>query len=116
MPADTLSRIINLELTEPNLPERQGCEYEYVMFEQLPDIHADTKKHNPVPPACISTFNATNDNTVQNKDIEDTEILLSLNTKELIDGQNIDAFWITILKFIKHKKVSQIDIFKEKFT
>ena len=33
--ADTLSRFISLELTEPNLPETEGYEYQYAMSEQL---------------------------------------------------------------------------------
>ena len=38
MLADTLSRYINLEIAEPNPPE------------QLPNIHVDSNKHEPMPP------------------------------------------------------------------
>ena len=57
---DALSRLIYLELTEPNPSEKEGNKYGYAMFEQLPDIHVDSSTHNPVPPIDISNINATN--------------------------------------------------------
>ena len=36
--ADTSSRLIDLELTEMNLPEKGGYAYGYAIFEQLTDI------------------------------------------------------------------------------
>ena len=85
---------------------KEGNEYGYIMLEQLPDIHADSSKCNPVPPVIISNINATNDNTVQNKGITNTEILLSLGMKELIGGQNSDTFCPTTLELIDDKKMS----------
>ena len=43
------------------------------MFEQLPDIHVDSSKHNPILPVGISNITVTNNNTVKEKDIEDTQ-------------------------------------------
>ena len=78
------------------------------MFESLPNIHDDSSKH--VPPVGISSIHATNDNTVQNENIKNAEIHLSLSTKELTGRQNNDTFCMTILKTIDEKKVSP-DIF-----
>ena len=62
---DTLSRLINLELTESNAPEKEGYEYGYAMFEQLLDDHVDSIKHEPVPPINISSISAKSDKIVQ---------------------------------------------------
>ena len=83
MLAGTLSRLIILELTESNPPEKGDYENGYTMFKQLSDIHADSK-NSPVPPINISSINNTNDNVLQNKDIENTETVLSLSIKEMI--------------------------------
>ena len=66
--AYTLSRLINLELTEFNQPEREANEYGYAMFEQLLDIQLNSSKHKPVPPIHISNVNATNATVTQKKD------------------------------------------------
>ena len=69
MLANTLSRLINLELTESNLPEI--CyEYGYTMFEQLPDLYVDSSKHKPIPLVNVSNINATVMNQEKGEDIE----------------------------------------------
>ena len=107
MLADTLSRLMNLEITEPSILENEGHEYGYALFEQLPDIHVSSSKHNPVQPVNISNINATNENVVQNKDNENTEIHLSLSTEELIDGQNNDTFCVAIIQLNEEKNASR---------
>ena len=59
--ADTLSRFINLELTEPNPLKKEGYKYGCAVLEQLPDIHDDSSKYDPVLPTDIPGVNATND-------------------------------------------------------
>ena len=76
------------------------------MFEQLPDIHVASSKHNPILPVNISNINATKNNVVQKKDIQNTNILLSLSSKELINRQNSYIFCLTILKSVDDKKMS----------
>ena len=44
MLGDTLSSLTNLELTEPNLPEKEGYENIYNIFEQLHDIYVDSSR------------------------------------------------------------------------
>ena len=48
MIADTLSRLINIELTEPNHPQKEGHEYGYALLEPLQDKHVDNSKHIPI--------------------------------------------------------------------
>ena len=48
-----MSRLINLELAELNLSEKEGYEYGCAMFEQLPDIYVDTSKDKSAPRSCI---------------------------------------------------------------
>ena len=55
--ADTLSMLVNLELTELNLPEKEGYEYGYTMFEKLPVICVDSSKHKPAPLTDVSNLN-----------------------------------------------------------
>ena len=53
--------MINLELTEPNPPTKEGYQYGYAMFEWLPDIYVDSSKHKTVQPLDVSSINATSD-------------------------------------------------------
>ena len=72
----------------------------------------DSGKHIPVLPIGISHPNASNDNTVQDDDIANTKIQLSVCTKELIDEQKDDDFCIFILKLIDDNKVSPVKYFR----
>ena len=74
------------------------------MVELLPDIHADSSKHTSIPPAAITSINITNDSNVQNENVDSIVIHLSLSTKKLIDVQNDDTFFATVLKLINEKK------------
>ena len=56
---DTLSRLIGLELTEPNLPEKEGNDYGYAMSEHLPDIYDDRSTCEPAYSVDVSNVNAT---------------------------------------------------------
>ena len=46
--ATTLSRLIDGELTEPNVPGKESYEYGHAMFVQLPDIYVDSSRDKPV--------------------------------------------------------------------
>ena len=43
--ADTMSRLINIDPDAELLPEDQGCEYGYYLFDPLPPIHTDDIYH-----------------------------------------------------------------------
>ena len=43
--ADTMSQLINIDLDTELLPEEQGCEYGYYLFDPLPLIHTDDIYH-----------------------------------------------------------------------
>ena len=61
--ADTLSKLINLQLTEP-------------IFGTLPDVHVDSSTHIPILPVGISNINASDDSNVQNENVDHNEISL----------------------------------------
>ena len=105
--ANTLSRLINLELMELNFPEKESWEYGYGMFGQLPDRCGDSSEHGPAPYVDVSNRNTT---IMKGKNDKDKEIQLSLSTKELINAQNTDTFCSTMLKLINGKKCHQINI------
>ena len=42
-----------------HLPEKEGYEYGYTMFEQLPDIYVDSSQHEPAASVDVSNINAT---------------------------------------------------------
>ena len=48
---------MDFELTKPILPEKEGYEYGYAMFEQLPDIYVNGSKHEPAPSVDVSNIN-----------------------------------------------------------
>ena len=97
--ADTLSRLLDLELTEPHSPEKEGYKYEYgyAMFEQLLDIYHDSSKYEPALSVDVLNIDVT---VRKDENKKDKAIKLSLITKELIDGQNSDTFCSTMLKLI----------------
>ena len=43
--ADTMSRLVNIDPDAELLPEDQGCEYGYDLFDPLPPIHTDDIYH-----------------------------------------------------------------------
>ena len=57
--ADTLSRLINLDLTEPNPPEIEGHQYGYAIFEPLPEIHI-SKKSIPKHSQTVTSIETSN--------------------------------------------------------
>ena len=59
--------LVNLELTEMNPPEKEGYEYRYAMFEQLPYIYVDSSKHKPVLAINVSNIDATRDPVMKKK-------------------------------------------------
>ena len=107
--ADTVSVLINLDLTELNSPE--GYEYGYAVFEQLPDIYVDSSKHEPVLPVNVNVSNifAT---IIKEESSKNIEIKLSLSPQELSDEQKNDTFCSTMLKFINDKKLPSDKYFK----
>ena len=70
--ADTLSGLIDLELADLNLPEKEGYEYGYIIFKQVPDIYVDSCKHKPVPHVNVPNVNAM---VVKEERGEDKEIV-----------------------------------------
>ena len=56
------------------------------MFEQLPDTHVESSKHEPALSVNVSNVNAT---IMEGENYEHKEIHLSLSTKELIDEQTM---------------------------
>ena len=105
MLANTLSRLIDHQLTEPKPPEKEGHEYGYVLLEWLPDIHVGSSKHTPLPPVIITNINGTNDSNAEN--VENIEIHFSLNSEKLTVMQNDNTLCVTILKSINEKMSSE---------
>ena len=87
--------------------EKEGYEYGYAMFEQLPDIYVDSSKHKPVLAVDVSNISIT---ITKQEFSKDKENQLSLSTKELIDEKNNNTFSSIILKLIKDMKVP-LDIY-----
>ena len=87
--ADTLSKLINLEINEINLPEREDFEYRYAMFEQLQIVYVDSSKHEPALFVKLSSIDATYDNVIE----------------ELTEGQNNDTFCTAIVQVINDRKM-----------
>ena len=67
---DTLSSLIEFELTETNSPEKEGHEYEYVFFESLQDIHVESNEDIPMPPKTITNMNPINNSIVENESVK----------------------------------------------
>ena len=76
--------VINLELTELNSPEKEGYEYRYAIFEQLPDMYDDSSKHYPVVSVDVLSIDATCTPLMKKESDMDTEIQLSLSTQGLM--------------------------------
>ena len=64
---NTLSRLFDLELIEPSPPGKEGHAYRYALFEQLPDMHADSSKPIPVPPLSITSIDNIYDSNVKKR-------------------------------------------------
>ena len=88
-----------------NSPEKEGYEYGYTMFVQLPDIYAESGKHKLVLSMDISNVDATDDTVMTKESNKATEILLPLRNAELLDGQNNQSFCGTISKSFNGKKI-----------
>ena len=56
---NTLSRLVDLDITELNLPEKEGYEYGCAIFEQLPGVYVDGSKHELTPWVDVSNINGT---------------------------------------------------------
>ena len=56
MLADTLSRLADLALMEPNPAEMGGHEYGDIIFEPLPDINVSSIKHTPVSSIAVTSI------------------------------------------------------------
>ena len=55
--ADTMSRLINIDPDTILLPEEQGCEYGYYLFDPLPPIHTDDIYHiDDIPEITITNL------------------------------------------------------------
>ena len=81
---------------------KEGYEYGFATFEELPNIYVESSEHIPAPSVDVSKINAT---IMKEDNDEDKEVELSLSIKELIDVQNNDTLCSTKLKLINDKKV-----------
>ena len=110
--ADTMSCLINIDPDTELLPEEQGCEYGYYLFDPLPPIHTDDLCHiDDIPEITITN---PEDETLTYFDPKnpggDVDRLLSLldgEHYEVISSlQDRDAFCHRILQQVRKNKQS----------
>ena len=110
--ADTMSQLINIDPDTELLPEEQGCEYGYYLFDPLPPIHTDDIYHiDDIPEITITN---PKDETLTYFDPKhsggDVDRLLSLldgEHYEVISSlQDRDAFCHCILQQVRKSKQS----------
>ena len=118
--ADTMSCLINIDPDTELLPEEQGCEYGYYLFDPLPPIHTDDIHHIDDIPEITITY--PEDETLTYFDPKnprgDVDTLLSLLDGahyELISSlQDRDAFCHCILQQVCKSKWSVCQSYKIK--
>ena len=118
--ADTMSHLINIDPDTELLPEEQGCEYGYCLFDPLPPIHTDDIYHiDGIPEITITN---PGDETLTYFDPKDpggdVDRLLSLldgEHYEVISSlQDRDAFCHCILQQVRKSKQSVCQSYKIK--
>ena len=118
--ADTMSRLITIDPDTELLPEEQGCEYGYYLFDPLPPIHTDDICHiDDIPEITITN---PEDETLTYFDPKnpggDVDRLLSLldgEHYEVISSlQDRDAFCHRILQQVRKSKQSVCQSYKIK--
>ena len=116
--ADTMSRLITIDPDTELLPEEQGCEYGYYLFDPLPPIHTDDICHIDDKPEI--TITSPEDETLTYFDPKnpggDVDRLLSLldgEQYEVISSlQDRDAFCHCILQQVRKSKQSVCQSYK----
>ena len=109
--ADTMSRLINIDPDMRLLPEDQGCEYGYYLFDPLPPIHTDDIYHvNDIPEITITDPEDVTLTYLDPKDPGgDIDRLLSLldgEHYEVISSlQDWDTFCHCILQQVRKEKL-----------
>ena len=109
--ADTMSRLINIDPDVELLPEDQGCEYGYYLFDPLPPIHTDDIYHvDDVPEITITDLEDVTLTYFDPKDPGgDIDRLLSLldgEHYEVISSlQDQDTFCHRILQQVHKEKL-----------
>ena len=118
--ADTMSHLINIDPDTELLPEEQGCEYGYYLFDPLPPIHTDDIYHiDDIP---VITITNPEDETLTYFDPKDpggdVDRLLSLldgEHYEVISSlQDMDAFCHCILHQVHKSKQPVCQTYKIK--
>ena len=69
----------DLNITQINLPEKEGHDYGYAVFEPLADINISSNKCTPGPPVTVTSVDVKDDNyaTVDHNDHAEVCLLLS---------------------------------------
>ena len=118
--ADTMSRLINIDLDTELLPEEQGCEYDYYLFDPLLPIHTDDIYHiDDIPEMTITNPEDETSTYFDPKESGgDVDRLLSLLDGEhyevLSSLQDRDAFCHRILQQVCKRKQSVSHSYKIK--
>ena len=109
--ADTMSRLINIKPDTRLLPEDQGCEYGYYLFDPLPPIHTDDIYHvDDIPEITITNPEDVTLTYLYPKDSAgDINRLLSLLDREhyevISSLQDQDTFCHRILQQVCKEKL-----------
>ena len=109
--ADTMSRLINIDPDTRLLPEDQGCEYGYYLFDSLPPIHTDDIHHvDDIPESTITDLEDVTLTYLDPKDpggeIDRLLSLLDGEHYEVISSlQDRDTFCHSILQQVHKEKL-----------
>ena len=110
--ADTMSRLITIDPDTELLPEEQGCEYGYYLFDPLPPIHTDDICHiDDIPEITITNPDNETltyfDSKNPGGDVDRLLSLLDGEHYEVISSlQDRDAFCHRILQQVRKNKPS----------
>ena len=93
--ADTMSQLINIDPDAELLPEDQGCEYGYYLFDPLPPIHTDDIYHvDDIPEITITNLENVTLTYFVPKDAGDCPAVFSLpkcHNRHLWEKHGFDA-------------------------
>ena len=116
--ADTMSRLIDIDPSTEIPPEKQGCEFGYYLFNQLPPISTEEVCHiNNIP---VITITSPEDETLTYLDPKDPGgdvdrllVLLDGEHYEVISSlQDCDTYCHHILQQIRKGKISDHQLYK----
>ena len=116
--ADTMSQLINIDPNTKMLPEEQGCEFGYYLFDPLPPIATDEIHHIDDMPV-ITITNPENETLIYldpkdpGGDIDRLLALLDGEHYEVISSlQDHDTYCHCILQQIRKSKMSNNQLYK----